>query len=100
MLQLDHVLHCPVVTLDLALGLGMVRSTTRVSHLALVEVVSELAREVRWAVVTEKAGPMPDLDSIHSRDRELASISSLTSFTVYPSNRSTRRNPNHTIRTR
>jgi hypothetical protein len=42
-LELDHVLHRPVIALDLALGLRVVRNATGMRHFSLAEILAELA---------------------------------------------------------
>ena len=49
--QQDAVLQSLVPAFDLALGLGMVRRTTRMCHAFVREVFGEIARDVRWSVV-------------------------------------------------
>ncbi len=44
MLKLHNVLHCPVVALDLALCLRVIRSASGMAHASVAEILPELAR--------------------------------------------------------
>jgi hypothetical protein len=50
-LEPHHVLHDPVVALDLVVGLRVVRSAARVRHLAVAQVLTELARQIARVVI-------------------------------------------------
>jgi hypothetical protein len=52
-LELQHILHRPVIPLDLPLRLRVVGRASRMRHLALFEVLPELARDMGGTVVTE-----------------------------------------------
>ena len=51
MLQLHHVLHRPVIALDLALGHRVVRGPTSVLNILLFEPALQLTADVTGAVV-------------------------------------------------
>ena len=53
MFEFDDVLQGPVIALDLALRLRVVGSAAGVSHLPLVQIVPEFARDVGGAVVAQ-----------------------------------------------
>ena len=54
--QQDAVLERLMPTLDLALGLGMIRRTTNMTHAALLQPVRKIAGDVRRAIVAEQPG--------------------------------------------
>ncbi len=60
----------PLIALDLALGLRMVWSAASVSHATLAQVVPELPRDVRRAVVAQQSRPVFDADLIDPGHRE------------------------------
>ena len=52
--QQDAVLEGLVPTLDLALGLGVIRSTANMIHLLIVQPICQLARDVAGPVIAEQ----------------------------------------------
>ncbi|CTQ63504.1 hypothetical protein LA5095_00012 [Roseibium album] len=58
--QQDLVLHGLMPALYLSLGLRMVRCTTHVIHILLVEPISQFTRDVTRAVVLQQAGFVPN----------------------------------------
>ena len=56
-LQLDHVVHGPVVAFDLSLRHRMIRRPARVRELVRLQVVREFPRDVTGAVVAQQPGP-------------------------------------------
>jgi hypothetical protein len=57
----DAVLERLVPTLDLALGLGMVRRAMNLLDLLILQPFFQLGREVRRAVIAEQPGTMTDI---------------------------------------
>jgi len=55
-----------VVTFDLALGLGMVRRTTNVRHLVVLEVLFQGIGDKGRAIIRQQAGAMADFDVRHT----------------------------------
>ena len=60
----DAVLQCVMPTLDLALGLRMIRRTTNVIHVLVLQPISEIAGDVRRAVVAEQAWLVNNLGTV------------------------------------
>ncbi len=69
-LQLDDVLHRPVVALDLALRHRVIRFTARVLQGVLPQVILQLLRNEAGTVVGQKPRPVPDLDLRDTRLRQ------------------------------
>ena len=65
--QEDAVLQCLVPPLDLALGLGMVRRTTRVLHTFALQPFSQFTRDVAGSVVAEQTWFVDDVNLIATR---------------------------------
>ncbi len=59
--QQDAVFQGLVPPLDLALGLGMIGSSTDMLHSVVFEPVRKIAGDIRRAIVTEQPGFMNDL---------------------------------------
>ena len=56
MFEQDAVLHGLVPALDLALGLGMVGRAADMLHALFLDVIGQVSRDVRRAVVAEQSG--------------------------------------------
>jgi len=59
-LQQDPVLEGLVPTLDLALGLGVIRSTMDMLHVSILEPFGQVARNIARAVVGQEPGFVND----------------------------------------
>jgi len=66
-LQQDPVLQGLVLTLDLALGPGMVRCAPDMAHAPLAQPVCEIAGDVTRAIVAQQAGFVDDLGLLAAR---------------------------------
>ena len=60
LLELDDVLHRPMVAFDLSLRHGVIGRAPGMRQTVRVQIVGQLLRDVAWAVVTEQARPMDD----------------------------------------
>ena len=57
LLELDDVLHRPVVAFDLSLRHGVIGRAPRMRQTVRVQVVGQLLRDVAWAIITKQPGP-------------------------------------------
>ena len=51
MIELHHILHRAMITLDLPLGLRMVGRSSSMLHLAFLQIRFKFLRHITWAVV-------------------------------------------------
>ena len=65
LLELDDVLHRPVVAFDLSLRHGVIGRAPRMRQTVRVQVVGQLLRDVAWAIITKQPGPMDDPHTVH-----------------------------------
>ena len=66
LLELDDVLHRPVVAFDLSLrAWGERAAPAYAPDRAWVQVVGQLLRDVAWAIITKQPGPMDDPHTVH-----------------------------------
>ena len=81
--QRNTVLHGLVPPFDFALGLRVVRGATKVIHALAVEVIRQIGRPVRRAVIAEQPRLMDDGRAVAARSvqRQLPSANSGVSVT-------------------
>ena len=63
-LQFDDVLHRPMITLYLALGLRVIRRATDMIHTLAVEPFSQIAGDVGRTIIAEQPRLVGDLGAI------------------------------------
>ena len=67
LLELDDVLHRPVVAFVLSLRHGVIGRAPRMRQTVRVQVVGPLLRDVAWVIITKQPGPMDDPHTVHIR---------------------------------
>ena len=65
LLELDDVLHRPVVAFDLSLRHGVRGRAPRMRQTVRIQVVGQLLRDVAWAIITKQPVPMDDPHPVH-----------------------------------